>query len=117
MASVKKHLAALKLVQSAKPQLRKSILSNCDLEFIKTILACISNTLKGNIKLTPVETEKLKKYKAILRRILHTPGNLNTKRDLIVQHGGRFLPTLLKPIVAAAQYVVKHEVRTENGSG
>lgn len=117
MASVKKHLPALKLVQSAKPRLRKSILSNCDQELIKTILECIHNTLLGNIKLTVAEINKLKKFKAVLRRILNSSGNVEEKRNLIVQNGGSFLPVLLKPIVAAAHYTVKNEARTQNDSG
>lgn len=114
---MKKHLPTLKLVQIAKPQLRKSIITHCDIDFIKTILECIQNTLNGNIKLTPGETAKLEKYKAVLRKILRGPGNLNKKRELIVQNGGAFLPVLLKPIVAAGQYETKNETRTENGSG
>jgi len=117
MASVKKHLPTLKLLQIAKPKLRKSIINNCDIDFIKTILECIHNTLNGNIKLTTCETAKLKKYKTILRKILREPGNLNKKRVLIVQNGGAFPPVLLKPIVAAGQFAVKNETRTEDGSG
>lgn len=117
MASVKKHLPTLKIVQSAKPKLRKSILAHCDIDFIKTILECIQNTLNGNIKLTTKETTNLLKFKAILRKIIRAPGNLHRKRDLILQNGGSFLPVLLKPIVAAAQYAVKNETCTQNGSG
>lgn len=103
MASVKKHLSVLKLIQDAKPRLRKSIIIHSDLEFIKTILECIQNTLNGNIKLTDSEKKKLNKYKTVLRKILHSKGNLNKKRELILQNGGSFLSTLLKPIVRAAQ--------------
>lgn len=117
MASVKKHLPALRLVQFAKPKLRKSIIANCDLELIKTILECIQNTLNGNFKLTPAEASELKKFKSVLRKILNTPGNLNSKRDLILQNGGSFLPILLKPIVTTAQKIVKNEARTKNGTG
>lgn len=117
MASVKKHLPALKLVQSAKPRLRKSILTNCDLDLIRAILECIQNTLLGNIKLTTNEKNKLKKFKSVLRKLLKSSGNLEEKRNLIVQNGGSFLPALLKPIVAAANYTVKHEARTQNDSG
>lgn len=117
MASVKKHLPTLRLVQLAKPQLRKSILANCDLELIKTILECIHNTLNGNIKLTPSEINNLKKFKAVLRKLLRAPGNLKKKRELILQNGGSFLPVLLKPIVAAGNYIVKNETRTQNGTG
>lgn len=59
----------------------------------------------------------MQKYKRVLRKILRLPGNLNKKRDLILQSGGAFLPVLLKLIVAAGQYAVKNEARTANGSG
>lgn len=101
MASVKKHLPVLQLVQKAKPKLRKSIISNCELDFIKTINECIFNTLKGNINLTESEKNNLKKFKKILRKILKTKGGLCKKRKVIVQSGGAFLPFLLAPIVAA----------------
>ena len=119
MASVRIHLPSLQLIQFAKPQLRKSIISNCDVALIKTILECIQNTLNGNIKLTANEAKKLKKYKTILRKLLRDPGNLNKKRNLILQNGGSFIPTLLKPIVEAARYELKHknEACTENGTG
>lgn len=117
MASVKKHLPTLKLIQTAKPKIRKSILSHCDQDFIKTILECIQNTLNGDIKLTTDETNKLKKYKQVLRKILHTPCNLKKKRSLIIQNGGAFLRTLLNPIVTAVEYIVENEARSENGSG
>lgn len=100
----------------AKPKLRKSILSNCDQEFIKTILECIQNTLLGNIKLSVSDTNKLKKFKTVLRKLLNASGNLEVKRKLIVQNSG-FLPVLLKPILAAAQYTVKNEARTQNDVG
>lgn len=117
MASLSKHLPALKLIQLAKPQVRKSIITHCDLEFIHIILECVHNTLNGNIKLTRNETENLKKYKTILRKILKSEGNLNKKRQLILQNGGSFIPVLLKPIVTAAQYIAKNEARPKNGSG
>lgn len=81
MASVKKHLPTLKLIQFAKPKLQRSIIEHCDADLIKTILECIHNTLNGNIKLTANETGKLKKFKAVLRKLLKAPGNLNKKRD------------------------------------
>lgn len=112
MASVRKHLPTLKLVQAAKPKLRKSILTHCDLDVIKTILECIQNTLRGNLPLTETETKKLKKFKTVLRKLLKTPGNLHQKRELILLNGGSFLPTLLKPIVAGGEYIVKNEART-----
>lgn len=101
MASVKKHLPILQLVQQAKPKLRKSILSNFELDLIKTIIECIYNALNGNIVLKTSEKNKLKKFKSILRKVLSAKGGLNNKRKIICQNGGAFLPHLLGPIVTA----------------
>ena len=67
MATVKKHLPVLKLVQTAKPKLRKSIISHCDLDLISTISECVYNTLNGNIPIQEAEKQKLKKFKTVLR--------------------------------------------------
>lgn len=101
MASVKKHLPILKLLQKSKPKLRKSILTHADLDLIKTLHECIYNTLKGNIPINKSLKRKLKCFKTVLRRILRTSG-LKKKRKAIVQSGGAFLPFLLAPIVEAA---------------
>lgn len=106
---MKKHLPVLQLIQKAKPKLRKSILVNCELDFIKTLNECICNTLQGNIHLSDGEKKKLQKFKSILRKIHQSKGGLNKKREIIVQNGGAFLTHLLAPIVAAgiAQFVDK----------
>lgn len=101
MASVKKHLPVLQLIQKAKPKLRKSILVNCELDLIKTLDECINNTLQGNIHLSDTEKAKIKKFKSILRKIHQSTGGLNKKREILVQNGGAFLTHLLAPIVAA----------------
>lgn len=107
MASVKKHLPLLELIQSAKPKLRKSILATCDIDFVRTLLECIFNTLNGNINISDSDKKKLKQFKTILRKVLHSKGGLKKKREVIVQNGGAFLPHLLAPIVSAgvAQFV------------
>ena len=104
MASVKKHLPILKLVQSSEPKLRQQIILNCDLDFINTLNECVFNTLKGNIPLTKSEIKKLKKFKKILRKICSSDGGLTQTRRMIVQSGGEFLPPLLLPIVRAGEY-------------
>lgn len=101
MASVKKHLPLLELLQKSKPKLRKSILTTCEIDFVRTLINCIYNTLNGNIKISDSEKKKLNKFKTILRKVLLTKGGLNKKREIIVQNGGGFLPCLLSPIVTA----------------
>lgn len=109
MASVKKHLPILKLIQTAKPKLRKSLISHCDLDFINTLVECVFNTVNGNIPLTETEKRKLKKFKTVLRKVLKTKGGLCKKRKVIVQNGGTFLPQLLQPIVLAGEAVFNSE--------
>lgn len=109
MASVKKHLPVLKLLQTAKPKLRKNILSNCDLDVIRTISECVFNTLTGNIPLTESEKQKLIKFRAVLRKILNSQTGLKKKREIVVQCGGAFLPNLLRPIVTAGEKVFNSE--------
>lgn len=103
MASVKKHLSILKLVQGSKPKLRQQIISQCNLDFINTIDECIYNTLKGNIPLKGSKITKLRKFKKILRNICHCDGGLKQTRKMVVQSGGDFLSTLLLPIVKAGE--------------
>lgn len=106
---MKKHLPLLQIVQSAKPKLRKTIISNSDLDFIKTLNDCVNNILAGNFILTDSEKQDLKKFKTTLRKISKSKGGLKEKKKIIVQTGGAFLPTLLAPIVAAgiAQFLNK----------
>lgn len=109
MASVKKHLPVLKLIQSAKPKLRKTLISQCELDLIRTIEECIYNTLRGTIPITEETKKSLKKFKNVLRKVLNTKGGLCQKRKVIVQSGGAFLPHLLLPIVEAAEYIFNSE--------
>lgn len=103
MSSVQRYLPLLQILQSAKPKLRKSILQNADAELISTLIECIYNTLNGNVILNKSETNKLKKFKNVLRKILNSKGRLSRKRQIIIQSGhGAFLPILLAPIVSAA---------------
>lgn len=103
MASVKKHLPILKLVQASKPKLRQQIILKCDSDFINTIYECVFNALKGIFPLKSNEVKKLKRFKKILRKICHCDGNLRQTRRIIVQSGGEFLPHLLRPIVKAGE--------------
>lgn len=105
MASVKKHLPILKLVQTAKPELRKRLILHAGSDFINTIDECIYNTLKGNIPLKKNEIAKLKKFKKVLRQIFNSDRKPKKTKNIIIQSGGAFLPVLLSPIVTAAEKV------------
>lgn len=104
MASVKKHLPALKFIKDCSPAERYKIIQYSNLDLINTLHECVYNTLKGNIPLTKNEISKLKRYKKILRKLFRSRGGLRKTQKLIIQSGGAFLPTLLSPIVTAGDY-------------
>lgn len=95
-----KQLPKLSELAQARPKIRKQILEKANLVLIKSIVECIENVLKGNISLKKQCKEKFRKYKSILRKIFNAEKKLATKKQIIVQNGGAFLPALLAPVIA-----------------
>lgn len=85
----------------AKPKDRKKLLEKANTKLIKSIVECIENVLKGNLRLKKQSSEKLRKHKSVLRKIYNSGKKLKEKKQIIVQNGGGFLPILLAPVVAA----------------
>lgn len=81
------------------PQKRRKLLEKASLQFIKSIVECVENVMRGNIQLKKECRGKLNKYKAILRKIFHSENKLKVKKHIIVQNGGAFLPALLVPVI------------------
>jgi hypothetical protein len=91
---MKSNYHALQVLKSANPKLRKVILSNCNKELLNSISECALNVLNGNLSLKPCNTGKLRKHKAVLRKIVDKRLPLAAKRKVIVQRGGFLLPLL-----------------------
>lgn len=81
------------------PKKRRDLLEKASLQFIKSIVECVENVMRGNVQLKRDCREKLNKYKAILRKIFHSENKLKVKKQIIVQNGGAFLPALLTPVI------------------
>lgn len=94
------HLSKLEKLIKAKPQKRRLLLQKGSLLFIKTIVECLENVMSGNIQLKRECKQKLMKYKTILRKIFNSENKLKTKKEIIVQNGGAFLPALLAPVIS-----------------
>lgn len=93
------HLPKLELLIKSAPRKRRAQLQKANLQFIKSIVECVENVMSGNIQLKRACKEKLKKYKAILRKIFNSDNKLKVKKEIIVQNGGAFLPALLAPVI------------------
>ena len=93
MKRIRSNYHALQVLKTADPELRKAILAKCKGELVKTLSECSLNLLRGNVKLTPCQKRKLRKYRAHLRKLADKRVSLTSKKA-IVQRGGFFLPLL-----------------------
>jgi len=69
MKRIRSNYHALQVLKTADPELRKAILAKCKGELVKTLSECSLNLLRGNVKLTPCQKRKLRKYRAHLRKL------------------------------------------------
>lgn len=96
-----KHIHLLEALAKAKPMERKFMLKKSNFGLVKSIVECIENVLDGNAKLDKTRLKKLKKYKNQLRKVYLSGKKWTSKKKVIVQTGGGFLPALLVPIISA----------------
>lgn len=95
---VKTHRALLHVLQGAKPKLRKAILNESDRDLVYAICEICENLLLGNIKLTEDQRSRLRRYRTELRRLAQRGEGWKTKKKILVQKGGSFLPLLLSVV-------------------
>lgn len=105
------HLSLLKSICVCKRKLRNGIIQNGNKNFIKSICECCHNLLKGNIKLPKEDLEKIRKYKAAIRKILKK-SSLKTKKKFLIQHGG-FLQILIPAAVSAISSIISSFINKE----
>lgn len=92
------HQHLLKALHTLKPKYQKLILKACDEEEVNVICECIYNVLKGKIPLPEKEKKRLGKHKHILRKLISKGKNI-TRKNIIVQKGGAFLPIILGAVI------------------
>ena len=67
----------------------------------------VLNVLKGNVRLSASATRKLRKHKAVLRKVDDKGVPLSCKKKLILQQGGFLLPLLSAVLPALAKLIFK----------
>ena len=88
------------LIKTKNAKLRKAILEHADSDLIRALCECAHNILRGNVKMTPREKTRLRKYQTKLRLIARKNVSVKQKRRHLQQTGG-FLPALLAPLAAS----------------
>lgn len=98
--TVTTHQQLLRALHTLKPKYRKALLKVCSDDEINCICECIYNILLGKIPLEEKIKNKLGKHKHILRRLISKGSNKSRKR-IIIQKGGAFLPIILGTILSS----------------
>lgn len=86
----------------------KALLKVLDVRRIRSICECAYNLLRGNIPVSDKrKLKKLRKYKALLRKLAARGESMIKKRRYLIQKGGGILlPLLLSTVVQAALQAV-----------
>jgi hypothetical protein len=91
------NIESLQSLARATPPKRKLLLKAADGGLVKAVCECASNTLHGNVPLTPKQKKTLRRHKKIMR-VLAGKSKLENKKKRLVQEGGG----LVAPLLAAA---------------
>ena len=108
MKRVVQNIDLLKTVYSCKKCLWNSLIKQGSKEFIAAICECIDNLLAGKISISPVQHEKLSKFKRVLRQLVKKD-SLGAKKKLLEQHGG-FLEYLIPAAVTAIGSLISNAI-------
>ena len=100
-AVVRRALLLLKILVDAKPKLKKAIIKYGSPDLILAISEIILNTLKGIIKLTPQQTQRLSRHKKEFRTLAKKTVSVEKKRKILNQKGAGAGAAALIPIAIA----------------
>lgn len=106
-----RHVHLLHVLSNATPQQRKAILRSASIDQIKSICEICKNLLSGNIR--SVNPKKLISYKKIIRKLADKKIPISSKRKLITNQTGGFLPLILPAVISllsgiAGKAISKH---------
>ena len=90
-------LSVLKPIYKLSKKKQNQFVKCCDNSTLNCICECAKNVLKGNVRLTPVQLTKLKKYKKAVRELSLKTTSPKKKR-ILLQRGG-FLSALIGPAI------------------
>ena len=95
---LKKHTSEIVYLKKTKQCIREHLIAKADSSLVDCLCECADKMLRGNVTLTKLQKEKLKRNKAELRALTKKSVSLK-KKKAILQKGG-FLGSLLAPIAS-----------------
>ena len=107
MDRVKRNLHFLQFLCKANPKFCRCILKAANNDLIRCLCECIINVLKGNLKLTDKQKQKLKIHKKCLRQLGDKKLSLQRKKKILNQKGGTILPLILPAALSLIGSILK----------
>jgi hypothetical protein len=95
---LKKHASHIVYLQKTKPCIRKHLITKADGSLVDCLCECADNILRGNVPLTKLQKENLKRNKARLRA--RTKKSVSLRKNRAILQKGGFLGSLLAPIAS-----------------
>ena len=94
---IRRNFEALQALAKAKGAVKNTIISHANKDLILSLVECAVNIIRGNVKLTPNQFRRLKRYRTELERLIKPKTSQKAKKE-ILQNGG-FLGALLRPLI------------------
>jgi len=97
-----RHVGFLKKIRRAGGKNRAQLISGCDQGQIYALCECVDNLLRGAVKPTGVQKERLKKHIDVLANLANPNIDWGEKRTYLrTQEGGAILSTVLGVVLPA----------------
>lgn len=103
-----KHIDFLSLLAKAKSKKQRAkLLELANNSQISSIMECISNVNKGNVKIPPATIPKLKRYSGLVRKLYEKgSANVKSRKRILTEQGGGFLGSLIPLAVSAISSLI-----------
>jgi len=99
--AVKSVADILSLLSRAPPKLRRVLLESLDAKTVYAICEICHNVAAGAVPLSPEKKSKLARHKTVIRRLAQRGEGWKTKKTVVQQRGGAFLPVLLGTVLSS----------------
>ena len=96
--TLKKHHNFLYILARSHPSQKKALIRTASNEQLKSLCEICLNVLGGNI---PINLQKLKKYKKLLRALADKKFSVQRKKRILLNQSGGFLPVIAPAIISA----------------
>lgn len=96
--TIARHSAFLKILYDCKPRQRKALIEYISTGQLHALSQVALNILKGNVKLSPSDINKLRRYKNIILLLSTRGESIQKKKEALLKHTS-VIRLLLKHII------------------